>query len=115
VARKLIGTRCVGPARGRAASLAALQGLRKTGSSIAAVFTGTRIDEALYEDLEVRPADGRCGRQGHAAPAGRPQKAREGEPRPPIPPPSRALLAEAHADLLQPLQKPWSLASTNPP
>jgi len=27
-------------------------GLRKTGSSIATVFTGARIDEALYEDLE---------------------------------------------------------------
>ncbi len=27
-------------------------GLRKTGSGIAGVFTGTRIDEALYEDLE---------------------------------------------------------------
>ena len=28
-------------------------GLRKTGSSIATVFTGTRIDEALYEELEA--------------------------------------------------------------
>ena len=28
------------------------QGLRKTGSSISTVFTGTRIDEALYEELE---------------------------------------------------------------
>jgi fused signal recognition particle receptor len=28
------------------------QGLRKTGSGIAQVFTGTRIDEALYEELE---------------------------------------------------------------
>ena len=28
------------------------QGLRKTGGSIAQVFTGTRIDDALYEDLE---------------------------------------------------------------
>jgi fused signal recognition particle receptor len=28
------------------------QGLRKTGSSIAQVFTGTRIDDALYEELE---------------------------------------------------------------
>ena len=28
------------------------QGLRKTGSSIAQVFAGTRIDEALYEELE---------------------------------------------------------------
>ena len=27
-------------------------GLRKTGSSIATVFTGTRIDDALYEELE---------------------------------------------------------------
>ena len=27
-------------------------GLRKTGSSIASVFTGARIDDALYEDLE---------------------------------------------------------------
>ncbi|MFO1274276.1 MAG: signal recognition particle receptor subunit alpha, partial [Rubrivivax sp.] len=29
------------------------QGLRKTGGSIATVFTGTRIDEALYEELEA--------------------------------------------------------------
>ncbi|MDD2843639.1 MAG: signal recognition particle receptor subunit alpha [Rhodoferax sp.] len=28
-------------------------GLRKTGSSIATVFTGTQIDDALYEDLET--------------------------------------------------------------
>ena len=28
-------------------------GLRKTGSSITTVFTGTRIDEALYEELET--------------------------------------------------------------
>lgn len=28
-------------------------GLRKTGSSIASVFTGTHIDDALYEDLEA--------------------------------------------------------------
>ncbi|MGB3068508.1 MAG: signal recognition particle-docking protein FtsY [Ottowia sp.] len=28
-------------------------GLRKTGSSITTVFTGTRIDDALYEDLET--------------------------------------------------------------
>ena len=27
-------------------------GLRKTGSSLATVFTGTQIDEALYEELE---------------------------------------------------------------
>jgi fused signal recognition particle receptor len=28
------------------------QGLRKTGAGIAQVFTGTRIDDALYEELE---------------------------------------------------------------
>lgn len=28
-------------------------GLRKTGSSIATVFTGTQIDDALYEELET--------------------------------------------------------------
>src|SRR4051812_23819802 len=28
-------------------------GLRKTGSSISTVFTGSRIDDALYEDLET--------------------------------------------------------------
>ena len=28
-------------------------GLKKTGGSIAAVFTGTQIDEALYEELET--------------------------------------------------------------
>ncbi|MES2416028.1 MAG: signal recognition particle receptor subunit alpha, partial [Pseudomonadota bacterium] len=28
-------------------------GLRKTGSSISGVFTGTQIDDALYEDLET--------------------------------------------------------------
>ena len=28
-------------------------GLRKTGSSISTVFTGTKIDEDLYEELET--------------------------------------------------------------
>jgi fused signal recognition particle receptor len=37
----------------RASWLAKLKnGLRKTGASIATVFTGARIDDALYEDLE---------------------------------------------------------------
>ncbi len=38
---------------GRTSWLAKLtNGLRKTGAGIATVFTGTRIDDALYEDLE---------------------------------------------------------------
>ena len=38
------------------------QGLRKTGSGIAQVFTGTRIDDALYEELEsaLLMADAGC-------------------------------------------------------
>ena len=37
----------------RAGWLAKLSsGLKKTGSGIAQVFTGTRIDDALYEELE---------------------------------------------------------------
>jgi fused signal recognition particle receptor len=38
--------------RHRLAGPPAQQGLRKTGSSIAQVFTGTQIDDALYEELE---------------------------------------------------------------
>ncbi len=42
------------PAPERSGWLAKLKaGLRKTGTSIATVFTGTRIDEALYEELEA--------------------------------------------------------------
>ena len=40
--------------RPRASWMARLgQGLRRTGQSISTVFTGTKIDEALYEDLET--------------------------------------------------------------
>ena len=41
------------PAPGRSGWLSRLsQGLRRTGSGIVTVFAGTRIDEALYEELE---------------------------------------------------------------
>ena len=40
------------PPSAAAGSPSCAQGLRKTGSSIAQVFTGTRIDDALYEELE---------------------------------------------------------------
>ena len=41
------------PATARQGWLSRLtQGLRKTGAGIAQVFTGTRIDDALYEELE---------------------------------------------------------------
>ncbi len=61
-AGSLIGTALVTPitlppadvAPERASWLGKLQaGLRKTGASISTVFTGNRIDDALYEDLET--------------------------------------------------------------
>ena len=80
-------------------------GLKKTGSSLTTVFTGTQIDEALYEDLETALLMADAGvaatqyllhdlRQ-------RVKQARATEPAQ-----VRALLADALADLLAPLQKP---------
>ena len=80
-------------------------GLKKTGSSLTTVFTGTHIDEALYEDLETALLMADAGvaatqyllhdlRQ-------RVKQARAAEPAQ-----VRALLADALADLLAPLQKP---------
>ena len=80
-------------------------GLKKTGSSLTTVFTGTHIDEALYEDLETALLMADAGvaatqyllhdlRQ-------RVKQARATEPAQ-----VRALLADALADLLAPLQKP---------
>ena len=80
-------------------------GLKKTGSSLTTVFTGTQIDEALYEDLETALLMADAGvaatqyllhdlRQ-------RVKQARAAEPAQ-----VRALLADALADLLAPLQKP---------
>ena len=46
------------------------QGLRKTGSAMTQVFTGTRIDDALYEELEAALLMADAGVQGHDVPAG---------------------------------------------
>ncbi|MDZ7589118.1 MAG: signal recognition particle-docking protein FtsY [Rubrivivax sp.] len=81
------------------------QGLRKTGTGIAQVFTGTGIDEALYEDLESALL---------LADAGLPAtqflltdlKRRVKESKATDPAAVKALLADALADLLQPLQRP---------
>jgi fused signal recognition particle receptor len=88
-------------------------GLRKTGSSIATVFTGTRIDEALYEDLEAALLQADAGmaatqfllddlkRRVKAARAAEPQAV-------------RALLVDAVADLLAPLQKTLAVGQYHP-
>ena len=88
-------------------------GLKKTGSSITTVFTGTRIDEALYEDLETALL---------MADAGVPAtetlladlKRRVKEARATEPAQVRALLQDAIADLLAPLEKPLVVGQYHP-
>jgi len=81
------------------------QGLKKTGAGITQVFTGTRIDDALYEDLESALL---------LADTGLPAttwllndlKRRVKEAKATEPAAVKALLADAIAALLQPLQRP---------
>ena len=80
-------------------------GLKKTGGSLTTVFTGTQIDEALYEDLETAllMADAGVAATQYLLDdlRQRVKQARATEPAQ-----VRALLADALADLLAPLQKP---------
>lgn len=89
------------------------QGLRKTGSSIATVFTGTRIDDALYEDLEsaLLMADTGVAATEHllADLKRRVKEAKATEPQA-----VKALLADAVADLLAPLEKPLVVGAASP-
>jgi fused signal recognition particle receptor len=79
-------------------------GLRKTGSSIAQVFTGTQIDEALYEELESALLMADTGVKATAFLLAdlkqRVKQARASDPQA-----VKALLADAIADLLAPLEQ----------
>ncbi|OOG89555.1 signal recognition particle-docking protein FtsY [Hydrogenophaga sp. A37] len=79
-------------------------GLRKTGSSIATVFTGTQIDDALYEELETAllMADTGVKATEHLLAD---LKRRVKESKTTDPAAVKGLLAEAIAHLLTPLQK----------
>ena len=89
------------------------QGLRKTGSSIAQVFTGTQIDDALYEELEAALLMADTGvkatqyllddlkRRVREAKANDPQAV-------------RALLVDALTELLRPLEKQLTLTDAPP-
>jgi fused signal recognition particle receptor len=80
------------------------QGLRKTGGSITQVFTGTRIDDALYEDLEAALLQADAG-----VPATQylldDLKRRVKEAKSTEPQAVRALLVNSIAELLAPLQR----------
>jgi len=81
------------------------QGLRKTGGSIAQVFTGTRIDDDLYEELEAAllMADTGVKATEHLL---QDLKRRVKDAKATEPAQVKALLIDAVTDLLAPLEKP---------
>ena len=88
-------------------------GLRKTSSSLTQVFTGTRIDDALYEDLESALL---------LADTGMPAtlyllddlKRRVKDAKATDPAAVKGLLADAIAALLMPLQKALAIGAASP-
>jgi len=88
-------------------------GLRRTGSGIATVFTGTRIDEDLYEELEAAllMADSGVSATQHLL---NDLRRRVKEAKATEPAAVKALLAEAIADLLTLLQKPLIIGEHKP-
>jgi fused signal recognition particle receptor len=79
-------------------------GLKKTGASLTVVFTGTRIDEALYEELEAALLMADTGTQATQFLLDD-VKRRVKETKATEPAAVKALLAQAITDLLQPLEK----------
>ena len=88
-------------------------GLRKTGASITTVFTGTRIDDELYEELETAllVADTGVKATEHLL---QDLKRRVKEAKATEPSQVKTLLADAITDLLLPLQKPLSIGDHQP-
>ena len=88
-------------------------GLRKTGSSIATVFTGTQINDALYEELEdaLLMADTGVKATQHLLDD---LKRRVKDSKTTEPAAVKALLADALADLLKPLEKPLVIGEHQP-
>ena len=88
-------------------------GLRKTGSSIASVFTGTQIDDALYEELETALLLADTGVKATDALL-TDLKRRVKESKATDPAQVKGLLTDAIADLLAPLQKPLDIGAQQP-
>jgi len=88
-------------------------GLKKTGGSLASVFTGTQIDEALYEELEIAllMADTGVKATEHLL---KDLKARVKTTKATEPMAVKALLIEAITDLLMPLQKQLQIGDQKP-
>ena len=88
-------------------------GLKKTGGSLAAVFTGTQIDEALYEELETALllADTGVKATDHLL---QDLKARVKAAKVTEPLAVKSLLTDAITDLLSPLQKQLQIGDQKP-
>ena len=88
-------------------------GLKKTGSSIAQVFTGTQIDDALYEELECALLMADAGVKATAYLLAD-LKWRVAEERAADPAAVKGLLANAVTDLLRPLEKALTVGEASP-
>ncbi len=88
-------------------------GLRKTGTSIATVFTGTQISDALYDELEeaLLMADTGVKATEHLL---QDLRRRVKESKATDPAAVKGLLADALADLLRPLEKPLEIGRHTP-
>jgi fused signal recognition particle receptor len=88
-------------------------GLRKTGSALAQVFTGTQIDEALYEDLEAALLMADAGvRATEYLLADLKRRVKESKTTDPAQ--VKALLAEALTDLLAPMEAALTVGQHKP-
>ncbi|MBP8190596.1 MAG: signal recognition particle-docking protein FtsY, partial [Aquabacterium sp.] len=89
------------------------QGLRKTGSSIAQVFTGTQIDDALYEELEsaLLMADAGVAATEYLL---QDLKKRVKESKATAPDQVKELLIDAITELLTPLEKQLEVGHHTP-
>jgi fused signal recognition particle receptor len=88
-------------------------GLRKTGSSITQVFTGTQIDDALYEDLEAALLMADAGVKATEFLL-KDLKQRVKDAKATDPAAVKGLLADAITDLLAPLEKPLEIGEATP-
>ena len=88
-------------------------GLRRTGSSIATVFTGTKIDEALYEELEsaLVLADAGVKATAHLL---EDLRRRVKDTKATDPQAVKACLVEGLTDLLTPLEKTLVIGESKP-
>lgn len=88
-------------------------GLRKTGSSLTQVFVGTKIDEALYQELEDALLMADAGVPATSALL-EDLRRRVKAQRAADPAAVKALLADAVTDLLQPLEAPLTIGEHRP-